>query len=61
MQLRASACIPLYVQHFQVQGEREQTIVVLVAVALVAVVLEAVVLIGTIIRIGMIVMIMLSY
>ena len=27
MQLRASACIPLYVQHFQVQGEREQTIV----------------------------------
>ena len=26
MQLRASTCIPLYVQHFQVQGEREQTI-----------------------------------
>ena len=26
MQLRASACIPLYVQHFQVQGEREQTL-----------------------------------
>ena len=29
MQLRASAYIPLYMQHFQVQGEREQTIVCL--------------------------------